>query len=73
MDYEVDQPILNSPYEEPAEYWRITAGEAPERIQGRRKAMYFYRPPAEHGEGGMGSPSVAVELTLVNRIRERLQ
>ena len=73
MDYEVEQPILNSPYEEPAEYWRITAGETPERIQGRRKAMYFYRPPAEHGEGGMGGLSVAVELTLVNRIRERLQ
>ena len=27
MDYEVDQPILNSPYEEPSEYWLIQEGE----------------------------------------------
>ena len=45
MDYEVDQPILNSPYKEPQEYWRIVEGEAPRRMPGRRKAMYYYRQP----------------------------
>lgn len=71
MDYEVDQPILNSPYEEPREYWRIVEGEAPKRMPGRRKAMYYYRPPSAPGDdaGGRGA---AVELTLVNLIRNRL-
>lgn len=73
MDYEVDQPILNSPYEEPKEYWEIIEGEDPKRKAGRRKAMYFYRPPAEHGEGEAPGTSVAVDLTLVNQIRERLK
>ncbi len=25
--FEVENPILNSPYEEPEEYWRIIEGE----------------------------------------------
>jgi type III restriction enzyme len=40
-DFEVDKPILNSPYEEPKEYWNLVEGEAPTRIEGRRPAMYF--------------------------------
>lgn len=43
--FEVKDPILNSPYEEPQEYWRIIEGETPERVPGRRPAMYYYRPP----------------------------
>ncbi len=71
MDYEVDQPILNSPYEEPKKYWRIVEGETPRQIDGRRKAMYFYRQPSTSADdaGGRGT---AVELDLVNLIRERL-
>ena len=34
--YEVEQPILNSPYEEPAEYWHIEEGKMPEIKTGRR-------------------------------------
>ena len=72
MDYEVDQPILNSPYEEPAEHWLIQEGEPPRRMPGRRRAMYFYRPPAGKAAPEEDGRGVAVELALVNRIRERL-
>ena len=72
-DYEVEQPILNSPYDEPAEYWLINEGETPRRMPGRRKAMYFYRPPGGEAEPGSNGRGEAVELKLVNLIRERLQ
>ena len=36
MSFEVAEPILNSPYEEPAEHWVIHEGLEPERRQGRR-------------------------------------
>lgn len=68
--FEVQDPILNSPYEGPKEYWRIVEGEAPERMPGRRPAMYYYRPPKyAASDGGIGT---AIELKLVNRIRERV-
>jgi len=68
--FEVQDPILNSPYDEPQEYWRIVEGETPQRVNGRRPAMYFYRPPGTFSEGsGAGT---AIELKLVNRIRDRL-
>ena len=72
MNYEVDKPILNSPYEEPREYWRIVEGETPVRIQGRRRAMYYYRPPNEETQQGDAGHGTAVELKLVNGIRDRL-
>jgi type III restriction enzyme len=43
--HEVPEPILNSPYVEPAAYWHIEAGQPPERRVGRRPAGYFYRDP----------------------------
>ena len=45
-NYEVEQPILNSPYDEPDEYWHIEEGAPPERKEGRRRAGYFYRDPS---------------------------
>jgi type III restriction enzyme len=71
--YEVEQPILNSPYEEPKEHWRIMEGEEATRMPGRRPAMYFYRPPGGEPEGDSKGPGIAIELKLVNRIRERLR
>jgi type III restriction enzyme len=69
--YEVPQPILNSPFDPPAEHWHIVEGEPPERVMGRRKAVYFYRDPkAKNAQGQIGG--VPVELTLVNLVRERL-
>jgi type III restriction enzyme len=72
--YEVKQPILNSPYDEPAEHWHIEEGQQPERRPGRRPAGYFYRDPtAPPTEGEHEARGQWVELALVNRIRERLK
>ncbi len=35
ISFEVEQPILNSLYEEPAEHWWIEEGRSPERRRGR--------------------------------------
>lgn len=72
--YEVPEPILNSPYEEPQCYWDLKEGESPQRATGRRPAGYFYRDPrAPVSEGEHEARGQWVELTLVNRIRQRLQ
>ena len=72
--YEVPEPILNSPFEEPAEHWHIEEGAVPEQRPGRRPAGYFYRDPraplanTEHEARGQWQ-----DLTLVNLIRERVK
>jgi hypothetical protein len=33
-DYEVLEPILNSPHDEPAQHWNIEEGASPEKRQG---------------------------------------
>ena len=72
--YEVPEPILNSPFEEPREHWHLVEGEPSQRQPGRRSAMYFYRPPTGNGEFDPGSVvGTAIELKLVNRIRERVK
>jgi len=71
--YEVPEPIICSPFEEPREHWNIIEGEVPERVLGRRKAVYFYRDPkaapGKHAGEGVGT---VIELKLVNLIRERV-
>src|ERR1700722_6470802 len=71
---EVPEPILNSPYDEPAEHWNIEEGASPERRPGRRPAGYFYRdpkaPPSDSEHDARGTWQ---ELKLVNLIRERVQ
>jgi type III restriction enzyme len=71
--FEVEEPILNSPYEEPAEYWLLEEGKAPKRMTGRRPAGYFYRDP-KAPEPAPGAPARGdfQELPLVTLIRERL-
>ncbi len=71
--YEVPEPILNSPYEEPLYYWNLEEGLPPEQRDGRRPAGYFYRDPkaslstSEHEARGLWE-----ELVTVNLIRQRL-
>ena len=73
-DYEVPQPILNPPFEEPGEHWHIAEGSPPERRQGRRPAGYFYRDPrAPTGRDEHEARGVWQELKLVNLIRNRLK
>ena len=71
--FEVEQPILNGPFEEPAEHWQINEGEEPIRAAGRRPAGYFYRDPkAPAPEPEAPARGTWQELELVNQIRERL-
>ena len=71
-NYEVPEPILNSPYKEPALHWHIDEGAEPEKREGRREAGYWYRDPkapsadTEHEARGVWEP-----LKTVNLIRER--
>ncbi len=71
--FEVEQPILNSPFAEPVEHWRIEEGASPTRVRERRRAGYFYRDPvALQPEPGAPARGAWEELELVNLIRDRL-
>ena len=73
-NYEVPEPILNSPFAEPEAHWQIIEGEEPQRLPGRRPAMYYYRDPKATPEKYNGNGAgIAIELKLVNRIRERVK
>ncbi len=72
--FEVPEPILNSPFDEPALYWDLKEGEPASRLPGRRLAGYFYRDPkASTGTNEHEARGVWEELPLVNLIRQRLQ
>lgn len=67
--FEVPTPILNGPFDPPAEYWQIESDRPAVRMSGRRLAGYHYRSPNRHGESGAGEWR---PLELVNLIRERM-
>ena len=68
--YEVPEPIINSPFDEPKAHWNIVEGEEPRLLDGRRPAMYFYRDPKEKPDKLAGrGVGIAIELKLVNRFR----
>ncbi len=78
-DFEVPEPILCSPFDEPTRHWYIQEGEAPELRAGRRPSVVF--PPegkrAEWGRDGENLfPSSeypgGFRLELVNTIRGQL-
>jgi type III restriction enzyme len=73
-NYEVPEPILNSPYDEPGEHWNIEEGASPEKRRGRRPAGYFYRdpkaPPSDSEHDARGTWQ---EIKLVNLVRERIK
>ncbi len=74
MTYEVPEPILNSPFEEPAQHWFLEEGEPPDKRTGRRPAGYFYRDPHAPVQTEAGDTRGEwVELKLVNLIRERIK
>jgi type III restriction enzyme len=45
MSFEVPEPIIISPFDEPQWHWNIVEGETPQKLPGRRPAFYFYRDP----------------------------
>lgn len=70
-EFEVPQPIICSPFDEPREHWLIEEGTEPRRAPGRRQAHYFYRMPGQDA-GQEGAPvGDRVPLPLVNLIRAR--
>jgi type III restriction enzyme len=81
--YEVPEPILNSPFAEPARHWYIREGEPPELRPGRRPAIVY--PPRDesrqrHAEWDLADgtlrPSAeyapGYELALVSLLRQRV-
>jgi type III restriction enzyme len=71
--HEVQQPIINSPYREPSCHYEITPGELAKLVEGRRSAMYYYRPPERQtGKYMADDPGTAIPLDMVNEIRSRL-
>ena len=71
-EFEVPQPIICSPFEEPDKHWHLEEGTAPtEPTPGRRPANYFYREPGHETEEGAPT-GVSAELKLVNLVRDRV-
>ena len=54
MSFEVSEPILNSPFDKPKEYWYIQEGEEPGRREGRRPSVVF--PPRDQKEEWTATP-----------------
>jgi type III restriction enzyme len=71
-NFEVATPILNTPFDEPAEYWLMEEGKPPVRMQGRRPGGYYYRRPNAPDEGEHAARGEWRELELVNLIRARM-
>jgi type III restriction enzyme len=71
-EFEVPEPIICSPCDEPAFHWHLQPGAEPEKRPKRRPAHYFYRAPGEGGDEH-DYAGIAVELPLVNLVRERLR
>ena len=67
----VDNPILNSPFEEPARHWTYEEGQ-PVVKEGRRPAGYYLRPRTRDSHKAMLEEEF-VPLELVNTIRERVK
>jgi type III restriction enzyme len=66
----VDNPILNSPFEEPARYWAYEEGQ-PVLKEGRRPAGYYLKPRTRGPQTSLFEEEF-VPLEQVNTIRERV-
>ena len=78
-DFEVPEPILNSPFAEPALHWYIREGHSPQERNGRRPAIVFPPRDQKHewelGDGTLARSQdyAGYELALVNLVRERVK
>jgi type III restriction enzyme len=80
---EVDEPIINSPFAEPALHWQIEKGQPPVKVPGRRTASYYYRVPESAARGRkakaqrslLGETNIGEreDLDLVNWLRQRIK
>ena len=68
---EVENPIINSPYEEPTSHWKIHEHEPAEKISGRREPTYMYLPPgaktADRSERDVGYELKLDKVSLIRR------
>lgn len=79
----VENPIINSPYEEPKHHWHIEKGKTPVKQPGRRLASYFLRVPERAGRGRRAAEQAEMFdedlkgneylLDLANLLRQRVQ
>jgi type III restriction enzyme len=67
----VENPILNSPFEEPARYWDYEEGQ-PVLKDGRRPAGYYLKARTRRPQTSLFEEEF-VPLDLVNTIRERVK
>jgi type III restriction enzyme len=78
-NFEVSEPILNSPFAEPALHWYIREGQSPQKRDGRRPGIIF--PPRDQrhewdlsdGTLTRSHDYAGYELALVNLLRERVK
>ena len=69
MAKEIDQLIINSPYEEPKEHWIYDPqSQSFDRRPGRRSAGYYV---ASQGSNQFNDQGVFIELPIVNEIRKK--
>lgn len=72
-DFEVENPILNSPFEAPKAHWDIEQGRPARRAEGRRPSVYYYRDPKAPAERYRDQEEgLAIRLLLVERIRAQV-
>ena len=73
MTNEVQQPIINSPYEVPGAHWKIRAHEPAEKLEGRRRATYMYLEPGKpHNVEDERKTGYEIRLDLVMQLRDRV-
>ena len=75
MNLAVDQPILNSPFEEPIRYWIYDRETGqPVVMEGRRPAGYYFRARRRADERQLSflAEEQFVQLELVNAVRHRV-
>jgi len=71
MSLLVDNPILNSPFEEPTRYWAYEEGQ-PVLKEGRRPAGYYLKARTRGPQAALMEEEF-VPLGLVNTLRERVK
>jgi hypothetical protein len=71
MKTTIDQLIINSPYEEPKQYWSYDRETRTfNRKEGRRPAGYVI---ASESSKAFDDPGIFIEIPLVNKIRQRVK
>jgi len=67
----IDKLIINSPYEEPTQYWKYDRETRSFTLEaGRRPAGYVV---ASEGSKSFDDPGIFIEIPLVNQIRPRVK